>query len=235
LLTAYTSGSDYRERYGHLWDGRSVVPIFAAGDEPVLATARRFGQGYFGYNYSTNAALNFVPEVGDQGANSFSPPCFAPATPSVDTVTPFLPLFGNAAPRLNSANRGLNITTSDIYNLLNVALFKHNVRGARSLFRNLFTYDEWVVFNYIYATFGYYVAGPGTNSTIPRGSVLANATLSLLENGPIHHRNGTYFLGLRMPDKPLPIDYVDFGNRFALGQLTPQDSHIAFARLNCER
>ncbi|KAK9369842.1 histidine phosphatase superfamily [Lipomyces kononenkoae] len=65
LLTAFTRGNEYRERYGHLWDSKSVVPIFAAGDERVIVTARQFGQGFFGYNYSTNAALNIIPEVGE--------------------------------------------------------------------------------------------------------------------------------------------------------------------------
>ncbi|ODQ70504.1 hypothetical protein LIPSTDRAFT_39586, partial [Lipomyces starkeyi NRRL Y-11557] len=254
ILSAFTRGTEYRDRYGHLWDGTSLVPIFAAGDERVVVTARRFGQGFFGYNYSTNAAVNIIPEVGEQGANSFSPPCFAPVTPSVDTVTPLLHLFDNAVARLNGPNPGLNITTSDVYGLLNIAVFELNVRGARSLVRNLFTYDEWVVFSYIYATTYYYLVGPGTNSTLPKGYVLANATLTLLENGPTYHRNGTVsdslyltfahdsnvllllsFLGLGMPDKPLPLDYVDFGNPFSVSQLTPQNAHIVFERLKCKR
>ncbi|KAK9485283.1 histidine phosphatase superfamily [Lipomyces starkeyi] len=102
-------------------------------------------------------------------------------------------------------------------------------------------------------TIYYYLVGPGTNS-IPRGYVLANATLTLLENGPIHHRNRTVsdslyltfahdgnilylltVLGLGMPDKPLPLDYIDFGNRFAVSQITPQNAHIVIERLNCKR
>ncbi|KAK9334953.1 hypothetical protein LIPSTDRAFT_104502 [Lipomyces starkeyi NRRL Y-11557] len=38
-----------------------------------------------------------------------------------------------------------------------------------------------------------------------------------------------------MPDTPLPLDYVDFGNPFVASQLTPQNSHIVFERLNCKR
>ncbi|KAK9320605.1 histidine phosphatase superfamily [Lipomyces orientalis] len=188
LVTAFTRGSEYRERYGHLWDG----------DERVIVTARQFGQGFFGHNYSTNAAINIVPEVG-QCPNSLMPICFAPVNTPVNifdlegSLPRLFKLFGNAAERMNSAN------------------------PSRSLFRNVFTYDEWVVFNYILGMSYYYLAGPGSNSSLPVGHVLANATLALLEKGPTHHRN------------------VDFGNSSAAWQISPQNGHTVFERLTCKR
>ncbi|KAJ6084464.1 hypothetical protein N7486_011264 [Penicillium sp. IBT 16267x] len=75
LLDAFSRGSEYRAWYGHLWDGQSVVPIFTSGYERVIETARYFGQGFFSYNYSTNAAINIIPEAATQGADSLTPTC----------------------------------------------------------------------------------------------------------------------------------------------------------------
>ncbi|KAK9235495.1 hypothetical protein V1525DRAFT_260091 [Lipomyces kononenkoae] len=72
LTYCFNLGVEYRARFGHLWDGVIVVSIFAAGNERVIVTARRFGQGFVGYNYSTNAAVNIIsPEVDDQGCPFF--------------------------------------------------------------------------------------------------------------------------------------------------------------------
>src|ERR1700758_4094399 len=39
LLDGYTHGTEYRDRYGHLWDGYSMTPIFTSGYERVIETA----------------------------------------------------------------------------------------------------------------------------------------------------------------------------------------------------
>lgn len=119
LLNAFKRGIDYRSRYGHLWDGESIVPIFAGGYERVIETARYFGQGFFGYNYSTNAAVNIISENYTQGANSLTPSCLADSGQLACFYTQrTLPQLAVAAQRFNSQNPGLNLNSSDIQYLM---------------------------------------------------------------------------------------------------------------------
>lgn len=47
LLGTYLHGTEYRARYGHLWDGQTTVPIFVADWMRVTQTARKFGVYHF--------------------------------------------------------------------------------------------------------------------------------------------------------------------------------------------
>lgn len=119
LLHAFRHGSEYRARYGHLWDGESIVPIFAGDYERVIETARYFGQGFFGYNYSTNAAINIISENATHGANSLTPSC--PANTGLLAcfyASRDFPQFKVAAQRFNSQNPGLNLNSTDIATLM---------------------------------------------------------------------------------------------------------------------
>ena len=119
LLDAYKRGVEYSSRYGQLWDGQSVVPIFASGYERVIETARKFGEGFFGYNYTTSAAINIIPESADQGANSLTPTCSSDTSLlECATQTRDSPQFDVAAARLNAQNPGLKLNSTDILNLL---------------------------------------------------------------------------------------------------------------------
>lgn len=126
LLSGYSQGTEYRARYGHLWNGTAVVPIFSSGYERIIETARKFGEGFFGYNYSTNAALNVVSESETQGANSLTPTCDVDNSTSIcDSLTNLLPQFYVAAARLNSQNPGLKLNATDIYNLMRMLTLFH--------------------------------------------------------------------------------------------------------------
>ena len=121
LLNAFHRGSEYRLRYGHLWDRKSVVPIFSSGYERVIETARYFGQGFFGYNYSTSAAMNIIPEAETQGADSLTPYCTADAsyvTCFYEYLDSALPPLEVAAARFNTQNPGLNLNASDVSQLM---------------------------------------------------------------------------------------------------------------------
>jgi acid phosphatase len=119
LLNAFNRGSEYRLRYDHLWDGKSIVPIFTSGYERVIETARYFGQGFFGYNYSTSAAINIIPEAATQGANSLTPSCAADTGYlSCYLETRTSPLLNVAAARFNKQNPGLKLNSTDIYNIM---------------------------------------------------------------------------------------------------------------------
>lgn len=74
LLSCYTHGTWFCQRYGHLWDG-GTLPIATSGYERVIETARRSGEGFFAYNDSTNAAIDVISEDASQGANSLTSLC----------------------------------------------------------------------------------------------------------------------------------------------------------------
>jgi acid phosphatase len=119
LLDGYSHGTEYRDRYGHLWDGESVVPLWSSGYGRVIETARKFGEGFFGYNYSTNAALNVISEDESRGADSLTPVCYTGGDGATcDKLTNVMPEFGVAAERLNAQNPGLGVNETDIYYLM---------------------------------------------------------------------------------------------------------------------
>lgn len=130
LLDAYNRGTQYRARYGHLWDGNTVVPIFTSDFERVIETSRKFGEGFFQYNYSTNAAINIISESEKQGANSLTPTCIHDNDTAVCDALGnghLLPYFDVAAARLNEQNPGINVNASDVFNLMSAYSPSHTI------------------------------------------------------------------------------------------------------------
>ncbi|BDD62639.1 acid phosphatase pho5 [Monascus purpureus] len=245
LLEGFKRGSDYRARYGHLWDGESIVPIFAAGYQRIIATSRKFGEGFFGANYSTNAAINIISEAKEMGANSLTPTCdHDNDTSTCNSLTTVWPQFKVAAARLNSQNPGLDLNATDIYYLMSMASFELNARPY-SDWINVFTLDEWVTFGYVQDLNYYYCAGPGDKNMAAVGAVYVNASLTLLNQGPsagtlwfnfAHDTNITPILaalGVLTPERDLPTDRVVFDSKWSSGDIVPQAGHLTIERLNC--
>ncbi|KAK9452157.1 phytase B precursor [Limtongia smithiae] len=245
LMSAHKRGSYYRVKYGHLWDGSSIVPIFSSGYERIIETARYFGLGFFGYNYTTNAALNIISENSSQGANSLTPTCY---TNSADancelTSSPTLAIFNQTAARLNKEN-GLNLTATNAYYLMQLAAFELNARGS-SPWIDVFTLDEWYSYGYTQDLQYYYCSGPGLNTTNSIGSVFANATMTLLNQGPsagtlffnfVHDTNITPVLsamGILVPSQDLPLEYVPFPHIYSTGDMVPMGGHLVLERMTC--
>ncbi|KAL1845398.1 hypothetical protein VTK73DRAFT_590 [Phialemonium thermophilum] len=161
LLSSYRLGTEYRARYGHLWNPREnkTIPMFTSEFERVVQTARKFGEGFFGWNYSTSVALNIISESPDMGANSLTPNCPGDNDTQVcDGLTNYMPQFDVAAARLKAQNPGLDLNATDIYNLMTMAAFELNIRGY-SDWIDVFTMDEWVSFGYTQDLHFYYCAG----------------------------------------------------------------------------
>ncbi|KAH0842003.1 3-phytase B [Fonsecaea pedrosoi] len=245
LLHALRQGTEYRARYGHLWDGESVVPIFAGDYERVIETARYFGMGFFGYNYSTNAAINIISENATRGADSLTPSC--PADKSLLAcfyAQRTLPQFNVAAARLNAQNPGLNLNSSDVVPLMSIATYELQARSY-SPWVDAFTLDEWIAFGYVQDLTYYYCSGPGNPYSIAIGQVFANASLALLEAGPSHGTMWWNFahdanitpvvaaLGLDVPSSPLPNDTVPFPNPYRVTDIVPMGGHLVLERLSC--
>ncbi|KAJ5623231.1 hypothetical protein N7490_011836 [Penicillium lividum] len=249
LLDAFSRGSEYRQRYGHLWNGESVVPIFSSGYERVIETARYFGQGFFGYNYSTSAAINIIPEAASQGADSLTPSCSAGLedyyTCYEDRFTATLPPLDAAAARFNAQNSGLNLTGSDVLLLMEMAAFELNVRAATP-WAHAFKMDEWVAYEYIWDLAYYYCFGAGSDYQTAAGQVYANATRHLMESGPTegkmfwsfsHDANITPVLaalGIVVPEHHLPNETIPFPSPYRVSDIVPMGGHLTLERMTCK-
>ncbi|OJJ50272.1 hypothetical protein ASPZODRAFT_128896 [Penicilliopsis zonata CBS 506.65] len=248
LADGLSHGMDYGQRYGHLLTGYngSVVPIFSSGYERVINTARKFGEGFFGYNYTSGAALNIISEDASQGADSLTPSCdYDDDTSVCDSLTYYMPQFDVAAARFNEQNPGLNVTWDDIFVLMTMAAFELNARPS-SPWINAFTADEWVAFGYANDVYYYYCAGPGDKNMLAVGAVYLNASLTLMNQGPkeagsiylnfAHDTNITPIiaaLGIVTPTEDLPLDTIAFGNPWAIGNIMPMGGHLTIERLSC--
>lgn len=251
LLDGYHRGNTYRARYGHLWDGTSQVPIFTSGYERVIETARKFGEGFFGYNYTEVANVNIISENSTQGADSLTPVCYkkdntSSVCESLDSSV--FPQFKVAAARLNEQNKGLNLNYTDITALMTVAAYELNARPY-SPWIDLFTTEEWITYSYYNDLSYYYCDGPGNDDMFAVGAVYANATLSLLKEGPSDDGDNSMFfsfchdtnitpvlaaLGLFVPENHLPVNgTIPFGHNYHSTDFVPMGGHFVIERLSC--
>ncbi|KAI5301208.1 acid phosphatase pho5 [Ascosphaera atra] len=247
VLNAYTRGNDYRARYGHLLDPNKVTPFWSSGYQRVITTARHFGMGFFGYNYSTSAALNIISEDESQGVNSLTPTCYNAS----DDEAPWsegeqLPLFKFTAERLNKLLPNGKLNATDVFNLISIASFELNARPY-SPWVGVFTPDEWVAYGYIYGVNFHDQYGPGNAAAKAGGSVFLNATLRALNEGPqknspllFNFAHDTNLLPLITaldivtPDHDkLPRDRVVFDSKWQFGEIISMGGRMVFERLNC--
>ncbi|EAW10283.1 histidine phosphatase family protein [Aspergillus clavatus NRRL 1] len=248
IQAAYSHGVDARNRYGHLWDEETVIPLFASDTSRIVDTARMFGEGFFGAaDYKTKSALNIVSESKDRGANALSRACRsrdADGQSICDAWPQTLPQLEVAAQRLNAQYSSLNLTSTDVFWLMTMASYEPSVRGY-SNWTGAFTMDEWVSLGYIWDLHFYYCAGPGNEKMRSVGAVYVNATLALLNEGP---SSGTLFfnfahdtditpiidaLGILPQQEDLPVDRVAFGSPWSSSELVPMGGHLVMERLSC--
>lgn len=185
LQTGYLAGTIYRQRYGHLWDSQTITPVFTSGSERVVDTARRFAEGFFGYNISA-AAVNIVPEVADQGANSLVPVCnnasYEKSNESACSGKGDYPPLYALAKKWNQ-KFGLNLTWFDIQTLCSAAGFELQVRGDSPWIKAI-PQDVWIAYEHYLSASFWCTNGPGSPSALARGSNWANATRQLFLGGP---------------------------------------------------
>lgn len=254
LLDAYQRGTEYRERYGHLWDKQSKVAMFSSGTERIVQTARKFGEGFFGFNYTDVVEMNVILETEEMGANSLTPHCGVPDNAANNATKKDFgkinPHFYVAAERLNNEYTGLNLTDADIYNLQQIASYEMNVRPW-SPWLNVFTKEEWIGYQYLRDCHFYYYSGPGSYTSKPKGSVFTNSTLQLLKSGPCEGSKSMYWtfmhdvnivpilaaLGLTIPvDADLPLNgTIPFYNQYKSSEIVPMGAHLVLERMQCDK
>lgn len=115
-----------------------MLPLFTAGQERVVESARAFGKGFFAANYTNLCSLQIIPEKAAQGANTLT---------SHDACVNFNGSMGDsisagfsddylkrAAVRINELSPGFNISGDDVFNLIGYCGFELNVRGHSEVY-----------------------------------------------------------------------------------------------------
>lgn len=252
---AFEKGSTFFGRYGHLWDKQSGVPFFVSGSERVIQTARSWGRGFAGYNYTDIAEVNVISESPEAGGNSLSPyfceldewtECSVPDNTQLNSLYNIAyPEYDEAAIRLNTEH-GLHLTAADIFQLFEIASFDVSAHGD-SPWLDVFTRDEWNAYEYQKGLWFYCNFGGGSKKGRAFGTNLANATTAVLNQGPggsglplllnfLHDTDITSFLGgldILSPLKELRADKVTFDTRWEISDIVPMGAQLTLERLKC--
>ncbi|KAJ5677943.1 3-phytase B [Penicillium maclennaniae] len=153
------------------WKGDLTFLNWWHGFERVVQTARTFGEGFFGWNYTNSVALNIISESDAMGANSLTSECPGNTdAQNCHSLSHDMREFRVAAERFNKQNPGLieyilnknknkRLNSTDVYQLIFMSVFELNVRGY-SDWTNALTLDEWKWFGYTQNLNFYYCAAP---------------------------------------------------------------------------
>ncbi|KAG7867103.1 hypothetical protein KL918_003298 [Ogataea parapolymorpha] len=246
---AFKLGSLLRLRYNHLVNTSTITPVFTAGQERVYNTAKAFGQGFFFGGQAGEYKMVVLPETATQGANSLT---------NTEACVNFDGLYSDSilenvtlsykeieAARLNKLSPGLNITADDVYTMAGYCGFELDVAGT-SKFCDALSMESLIGFGYDKDLSYYYSNGPGYNMSYVSGGVYANATATLLKQGP--ESAGTLFfsfshdndllryvtaLGLYDHEEELSLDEIEFRRSFKSSEIVPMGGRLITERLSC--
>lgn len=240
-------GKSCKEQYGDLIDNtKDKFNIFATDMSRVYESGKNFAEGMFGSDWESKANVLQLKEKGDP-MNSL--------TPEVDCRNQFKgekdpsgdykdKNFADIADRLNEYT-SIDLSTDDVDTLFTMCPFELNVKGE-SKFCDIFKHDEWEKFEYarsvdIYYDYAVYKAGTAA------GSVLTNASLTLMKDGP-ENVGAAFFefthdavlteiyaaLDIFQPDEKLPGDKEPANNPFRISDLSPMLGRIFIERMSCD-
>lgn len=196
-LEAFTTGVKLRTRYKDLLDEavtNGPVSFWASDSSRVVDTARYFGTGFFGIDWTDLADLYVIPETADRGADTLTPgrSCLN----FRDEDNEFGRLYGYKmmddirsvyeppiAERLAKQNPAFAIGEDDVFTMQLLCGFETIARG-KSPWCNVFTNEEMESFEYARDVIHYYRAGPGNPYGASLGWLWLNATANLLQQGP---------------------------------------------------
>ena len=196
-LEAFDAGVKLRTRYKDLLDeavAAGPVSFWASDSERVIDTAKYFGAGFFGIDWSEKADLYVIPETPDRGADTLTPgrTCYN-YRENVDrrghdygyrmmdmvrsTYEPAI------ARRLARQNPEMVFAEGEIFTMQILCGFELIAKGS-SQWCDIFTKDEMESFEYARDVIHYYRAGPGNPYSASMGWLWLNATADLLRAGP---------------------------------------------------
>ncbi len=248
LANMFQYGVEFRNKYGVLWDGESVLPIYAGDYFRVIESAQYFGKGFFARNYSTLASVQVIPETAEVGANSLTPRmgCTKYNSSEQQEIIDSTPntYLKKIAARLNKESPAANLTASDASNLFAACTYELNAKGF-SDFCSLLKPDDWVSYDYSNSISDYYSAGVGNSLGKIISTPVTDAISDLLKTGPSSgslflnflHDTDLYFMfaaiGLFTPSEDLPTTQFLVDNAYKSSEMVPMGTRFLVERLSC--
>lgn len=247
----FLKGGEFRARYGHLWDGESDVPFFTASQERIVVTAVNVARGFFGSRWKRHARFVVLNETAASGLNTLTPELGCPGFDGrfrKEYTNNYAEIgLKSALERFRGDLPGIggNVSVGDVANLMALCMYDLNVVGKSPLC-GYFTPDDWKAFEYFRDLDYYYYSGNG-NPVVPAlGSVVINATTSLLQD-EANKQGGLFFnfahetnvlmyltaLGLVNPAYDLDWRAADFKHRWTTSQIVPMGTRLEVQRLKC--
>ncbi|EGW31669.1 uncharacterized protein SPAPADRAFT_62282 [Spathaspora passalidarum NRRL Y-27907] len=239
--TEFRHGQLFREKYGSLYDKDLVV--FTSNSGRVHKSAQYFTEGFLGD--ISKAKFVIVDEDGKMGANSLTPRYACPKLDehvNTDKINQYDRTYlQDILTRLQKSNPELPLSTQQVQSLFLWCAFEINVRGS-SPFCNLFKNDEFIKDGYRNDLYNYNSIGEGNPYSKVVGSPLVQAFMKLLKDENkiwlsfTHDSDMEIFLtslGLIIPSRDLPTDYVPFPNMYNAAELFPQAARVYTEKLKC--
>ncbi|KAG0671794.1 hypothetical protein C6P45_005059 [Maudiozyma exigua] len=239
---------EFYERYSEILEKHPNFTIWTSNSNRVHATSQYFSKA-LGDKFHIN--LQTISEDASQGPNSLTPinGCanYNGSLASNYTSKYDKTYLKDISGRLNAENPGLNVTSTDAYNLFNWCAFENNMRGYSDIC-DIFTIEELVKYSYYGDLLTYYNEFVGNPLSKVVGSVPAQATLKIL-NTPENELDQQAFisfthdtnilnylaaLGLFSDNKPLTAEYIDWTTDFHRSWLVQEGARIQTQKYNCK-
>lgn len=251
---AMKHGAMFRAKYNSLYSLNATLPVFTSNSNRCYQTLNYFARGFLGDKYSNDTVeYVIVDEDPSMGFNSLTPRygCAPYNTDAADDAAAAISNQYNTTylktilERFNKANKGLNVTKSDVLTLFSWCAYELNVKGASPVC-DLFSNEEFIKYSYGNDLSNYYANGPGNNYTAAIGSTLLNASLALLKDESAENKVWLSFshdtdieiyhaaLGLIVSDNLLPTDHIPFPNPYEHAQIVPQSARVYTEKYSCK-
>ncbi|TFK56976.1 phosphoglycerate mutase-like protein [Heliocybe sulcata] len=189
----FNLGVGFRVKYGDLLKNFTELPVFrTTSQDRMLHSALNFAAGFFGIDsYQTD--YNELIIVESDGYNNTLAPWNACPNNNLESIG----YYGDSlqdqwietylAPtleRLQPLVQGVNLTTSDLYNMQSACAYETVALGF-SDFCGVFTEEEWEGFNYALDVSFWYSYGPGNPTSAAIGLGWVGEMVSRLTQTPI--------------------------------------------------
>lgn len=247
LLELYKLGSLVRERYYDLYQEGDAINIYAASSERVVASAKKFTEGFLGENYNESFVKVIDEDDESLGANSLTPVASCNnyhKKQNDDTIDSLSDSYlSDIADRLNKESPGINVTADVVDTLMYYCGYDLNVDGSSEIC-DIFTTTEFQSYSYTKDVEYYYQKGPGNNMSSIIGSVYINAVIELLKSSDEEHNLTLSFAhdsdlcyiisNLGLFDGDLSVEYHDFNHLWKVSDIAPMAARLIIERLECE-
>ncbi|TFK51915.1 phosphoglycerate mutase-like protein [Heliocybe sulcata] len=212
-------GVGFRVKYGDLLKNFTELPVWrTTSEDRMVQSALNFAAGFYGID-SYQTAYNELIIVESDGFNNTLAPWNACPNNNADSIG----YYGDSLQdqwiekylsptlkRLQPLIQGINLTTSDLYNMQSACAYETVALGF-SDFCGAFTEEEWEGFNYALDISFWYSTGPGNPTSAAIGLGWVGEMMSRLTQTPITGAfaevNTTLMNNITFPlDQPIYVD-----------------------------